>query len=162
MNKYFIGDRGFSLLEVVITIAIISIFFLPLVNKFTNESSNISKSKQKSQAISLSRQVINQIKEVAKESATSSLAFEANLKDLFSSSNWNGFQTNSSSTIIWNEIAPPNDFSSNTDYTVKVNFKDTNSSGDLKKVRVRVEWEVKENGSLVTQNEEIVSLITRR
>ena len=158
-------EQGFTLMETLITIVIVVIFFMPLATKMTSEVGTISQSKQKTQAIALARQVINQIKERAKKEVNGTTVFENNLKSLFNSDNWNGFQRNRSS-VIWNEIEPPNDFSSNNDYTVKVNFLDVgNGSGnkkDLKRVRVRVEWQVKRNSSLVTETEELITLVARR
>ncbi|MGM0370315.1 MAG: hypothetical protein ACQEP9_07840, partial [Bacillota bacterium] len=102
------------------------------------------------------------IKEVAKKDASSTTDFEDELNQLFDSSDWNGFQRNNNGATIWNEIEPLNDVNSNTDYTIKVNFQDVDADPDLKEVIVRVEWEVKEDGTMVTETEELTTMIARR
>jgi prepilin-type N-terminal cleavage/methylation domain-containing protein len=70
--KNFKENRGFTLIEIIVVIAIIGIGIVPMLNYFTNSISHIHETETRSQAVTIAGDVIELIKQEIRSHETSS------------------------------------------------------------------------------------------
>lgn|GEM_PF-1100918 len=135
-------EEGFTLIEVVIAIAILAIILASVINYFINSTAITSASKDRREALQLARSVIEDMKSsIYNDSYGDNFTERLNSRESdFNNGDWKNEE---------------DFFDFKDDYGCKVVVNNYESYSDLKEITVRVEWD--DENSI-----ELKTLITKR
>ncbi|TDS31731.1 prepilin-type N-terminal cleavage/methylation domain-containing protein [Halanaerobium congolense] len=146
MNK-FKESSGFTLIEIIVVIAIIGIGIVPMLNYFTNSIYHIQETEIRSQAVTIAGDVIEFIKQ---ESSTNWGYLNTNFNNNNDSSD-NG----SKEEELLDNIKNDSDFLVN-DFVLDIRISDFGSSEKMQKVIVEISWDS------ANKSEEVITVIRNK
>ena len=129
--KNFKENRGFTLIEIIVVIAIIGIGIVPILNYFTNSISHIQEVEIRSQAFTIAGDVL----ELVKQETNTDLSYLTNHFNNSSDSNTAG----SKDKEILDNIESNYDFLA--DFSMDISISNFKTNTDIKEVVVKVLWD---------------------
>ena len=129
--KNFKESSGFTLIEIIVVIAIIGIGVVPILNYFTNSISNIQETEVRSQAVTIAGDVL----ELLKQETTTDLSYLTTHFDNSSDSNTAG----SEDKVILDTIESNYDLLA--DFSMDIIISNFENNTDIKEVVVKVFWD---------------------
>jgi prepilin-type N-terminal cleavage/methylation domain-containing protein len=143
----FKENRGFTLIEIIVVIAVIGIGIVPMLNYFSNSISHIHDTEIRSQAVSIGGDVIELIKQESSEYWVETIEN----KDYSNDSSYSG----SEEEAIWSNISDKYDLLA-ADFVLDVSLSDFGGSGEIQELTVEISWDSD------NKSEEVITLIRNK